>query len=90
MRKEKVTRTEEEVKKINKFIVAHGFKDMTEFAKAVGMERQNVWCRIRGRTDPNIRMLMKWAIVLNCDITELLELFYPREYGEYMYLSRVR
>ncbi len=86
MDKRKVTRTEEEIKNIKKFILSHGFKNMREFGDAVGMERQNISARITGKCDPNIRMLLKWATVLQCDIIELIKLFYSKEYN--MYYSR--
>lgn len=83
MRKESITRTKEQEIKIVEFILSHGFSNISQFAVAVGMERQNVWARIKGRTDPDIRMLLKWALVLNCDIDYLVALFYPDEWNEY-------
>ena len=84
MQKEKITRTEEQIDEIKNFIFNHGFKSMSNFGKAVGMERQNLSQRIRGKCNPDIKMLLKWATVLTCDITELIRLFYPEEYGEYI------
>lgn len=83
MRTEKITRTKEQAEMIKQFIYSHGFKTVADFSRNVGMERQNVSMRILGKCNPDIRMLLKWAIVLRCDITELLELFYPEEYKEY-------
>lgn len=84
MRKESITRTKEQEDKIVEFILGHGFSNISQFAVAVGMERQNVWARIKGRTDPDIRMLLKWGLVLNCDIDDLVALFYPVEWNEYI------
>lgn len=84
MRKEKIKRTEKEIKNIKDFILNHGFSSMTEFANAIGMERQNLSQRIRGKCNPDIRMLLKWATVLHCDILDLIELFYAEEYKAYI------
>ena len=84
MQKEKIIRTEEEIEYIKSFIINHGFTTMTEFAKAIGMKRQNLSQRIRGKCNPDIRMLLKWAIVLHCDVMELIRIFYPEEYKIYM------
>ena len=84
MQKEKITRTEEQIDDIKNFILNHGFKSMSDFGKAVGMERQNLSQRIRGKCNPDIKMLLVWASVLKCDITELIRLFYLEEYMEYI------
>lgn len=83
MRKEKITRTKEQEKAITNYIICKGFKNIAQFAQAAGMDRQNVWARVKGRTDPDIRMLMKWATILKADVTELIALFYPSEWQEY-------
>ena len=83
MRKENITRTKEQENQIIEFIKYKGFQNVTEFANAVGMPRQNVWARIKGRTDPDIRMLLRWASVLKCDIKILVSLFYPAEWEQY-------
>lgn len=83
MQKEKINRTEEQIEDIKKFIVSHGFKNMSDFSKAVGMERQNMSARIRGKCNPDIILLLKWAVILRCDIVELIKLFYPEEYQRY-------
>ena len=84
MRKEKITRTEDQINNIKNFILNHGFSNMSDFAKSFDMERQNLSQRIRGKCNPDIKMLLKWAIVLQCDITELINLFYSEEYMEYI------
>ena len=84
MQKEKITRTEEQINDIKNFILNRGFKSISDFAKSVDMERQNLSQRIRGKCNPDIKMLLKWAIVLQCDITELINLFYSEEYMEYI------
>lgn len=83
MQKEKITRTEEQKTAIKQFITSHGFKNTAEFARAVNMERQNLSARILGKCNPDIRMLLKWAAVLKCDVLELIELFYTEEYRQY-------
>lgn len=83
MQKEKINRTEEQIEDIKKFIISHGFKNMSDFSKAVEMERQNMSARILGKCNPDIRMLLKWAAVLKCDVLELIELFYTEEYQQY-------
>lgn len=47
------------------------------------MERQNLSARILGKCNPDIKMLLKWAAVLKCDVLELIELFYAGEYQQY-------
>ena len=84
MRKEKITRTEDQINNIKNFILNHGFSNMSDFAKSIDMERQNLSQRIRGKCNPDIKTLLKWAIVLQCDITELINLFYSEEYMEYI------
>ena len=83
MRKEKITRTKNQETAIVNYILSKGFKNISQFAIAVNMERQNVWCRIKGKTDPDIRMLLGWANVLDADIDELIALFYPSEWQTY-------
>lgn len=83
MQKDKITRTKEQEDKIIDFIFDCGFDNIAQFGKAVGMERQNVWARIKGRTDPDIRMLLKWAIVLGCQVDDLIALFYPYDWQHY-------
>jgi transcriptional regulator with XRE-family HTH domain len=83
MQKEKITRTKEQEAKIIEFIIDCGFDNIAQFGKAIGMERQNVWARIKGKTDPDVRMLLKWAVVLGCQIDDLIALFYPSEWKEY-------
>lgn len=83
MQKEKITRTKEQEAKIIEFIIDCGFDNIAQFGKAIGMERQNIWARIKGKTDPDVRMLMKWAVVLGCQIDDLIALFYPSEWKEY-------
>ena len=88
MRKEKITRTKEQEKAITNYIIGKGFKNIAQFAQAAGMDRQNVWARVKGRTDPDIRMLMKWAAILKADVDELIALFYPSEWQEYTNLNK--
>ena len=57
MQKEKITRTEEEIKNIKDFIINHGFSTMTEFANTIDTQKQNLSQRIRGKCNPDIRML---------------------------------
>lgn len=83
MKKENVTRTKDQEQAIVDYIISKGFKNISQFASNIGMERQNVWSRIKGRTDPDIRMLLRWAGILNCDVAELIALFYPNEWGNY-------
>lgn len=83
MQKEKITRTEEQTTAIKQFITSHGFKNTAEFARAVNMERQNLSARILGKCNPDIRMLLKWAAILKCDVLKLIELFYTEEYLQY-------
>lgn len=83
MRKENITRTKEQEQAIVNYIIDCGFKNVSQFADTVGMDRQNVWARIKGKTDPDIRMLMRWAKVINADIETLIALFYPTEWSEF-------
>lgn len=84
MQKEKIKRTKEQEKEIVDLIKRYGFDNVSQFAKAVGMDRQNVWARIKGRTDPDIRMILKWAKVLGCSFDLLVMYFYPDEYKDYL------
>ena len=43
MQKEKITRTEDQINNIKNFILNHGFSNMSDFAKSVNMERQNLF-----------------------------------------------
>ncbi len=83
MKKESITRTKKQEQEIVDFILSRGFRNIAEFGKCVNMERQNVWARIKGRTDPEIRLLLKWSIVLRCDATKLIALFYPDAWEQY-------
>ena len=83
MKKGNITRTKDQELAIIDFIKEKGFKNIAQFGSAIGMERQNVWARIKGKTDPDIRMLMRWAKVLHCDIDSLIALFYPDEWTTY-------
>lgn len=83
MKKESITRTKEQEKRIINYIISSGYKNISQFAQDVGMERQNVWARIKGKTDPDIRMLLKWAKVLHSSIDQLIQLFYPAEWNQY-------
>lgn len=84
MRKENITRTKVQETAIVDFITNHGYANISLFAKAVGMERQNVWARIKGKTNPDITMLLRWAKILNADIVDMIRLFYPDDYEEYL------
>lgn len=83
MRKENIIRTEEQTNNIVSYIKSKGFSNISRFAQAVGMDRQNVWARIKGKTNPDIRMLLKWSATLDSEIDELIALFYPDEWKEY-------
>ena len=83
MKKESITRTKEQEQRIVNYIISSGYKNISQFAQAVGMERQNVWARIKGKTDPDIRMLLRWSTVLSCSIDQLIQLFYPTEWNQY-------
>ena len=84
MKKESITRTKEQEKQIVEFIKSHGFKNISQFSEAVKMDRQNVWARIKGKTDPDIRKMMVWSKALECKIDDLIALFYPAEWADYI------
>lgn len=65
------------------FITAHGFKNMSDFAKAIGDERQNVYKVIHGKQQLTVKRMVKYCNVLGCSIIELLYVFYPKEMKEY-------
>ena len=84
MKKESITRTKQQEKQIVEFIKSHGFKNISQFSESVGMDRQNVWARIKGKTDPDIKKLMIWSKALSCKIDDLIALFYPTEWANYI------
>lgn len=78
-------RTKAQKDAINDFIKHNGFKNMSKFAESCGLTRMHFSAYYNGRCDPSVRTLLRWAIILKCDLEELIELFYPEEYHEYLY-----
>ena len=58
------------------FIWEKGYKTISSFADALGENVTNVSKVILGKQVPRIEKLFHWASALNCDIVELLWLFY--------------
>lgn len=65
-----------------KFIKQHGFKNLSEFARAVGEDATNVHKVVKGRQKPSIQKIFKWANALDCDFEDLVYLFYTDEFCE--------
>ena len=88
MRKELRTRTPEQKKAIEDYIKGHGFKSINSFAIALGTDRQNIWTATSGRQNLNIESLLRWAKVLKCPVDDLIALFYPFEWMNYISSDR--
>lgn len=83
MNKESRTMTPERKELIENYIRIHGFRSMSEFAKALGCDRQTIWKATSGTQNLNIETLLKWATVLKCPVDDLIALFYPEEWKMY-------
>lgn len=63
-----------------KFIKEHGFKNLSEFARAVGEDATNVHKVVKGIQKPSIQKIFRWANALDCDFEDLVFLFYSDEF----------
>jgi len=88
MNKESRTRTPEQKKAIEDYIKSHGFKSMSEFADALGTGRQNIWIATSGKQNLTIESMLKWAKVLKCPVDDIIALFYPFEWLNYISSDR--
>ena len=66
------------------FIKTRGFKNLSVFARAVDEYPSNIHKIIKGIQLPKVERLLQWAIVLDCDIEQLITLFYPNEMRKYV------
>lgn len=64
---------------INFWIQKKGFKNQSEYAKAVGIARQNLHGFISGIFNPDIHTLIKLATAAKCSVDEVTSLFYADE-----------
>ena len=61
---------------------------MNEFAVALGTTRQVIWTATSGKQNLNIETLLRWAKVLKCPVDDLIALFYPFEWLNYISSDR--
>ena len=62
-----------------KDFIKEKFKSVRQFALAVNDDPSNVLKVLKGQQKPEIQKLFVWATALECDIIQLLVLFYPKE-----------
>lgn len=85
MKAEKITRTPEQEQMIVDYIKKKGYKNVTSFAESVGLQRQNLWGMIKGRTAPGVLIILRMSNKLRCSTDRVIKLFYPNEYEQYKY-----
>lgn len=78
------------VKARKDFITERGFKNLSEFARAVGEEPTNVHKVVKGQQRPTIEKLLKYAAVLDADVIQLVYLFYFKETSEYVAMRNAK
>ena len=66
------------------FFAQRGFINLSEFAREVGDNPSNVHKVIKGQQKPTIEKLLKYAAVLDCDVIQLIYLFYYEETTAYI------
>ena len=67
------------IKDRKEFITQRGFRNLSEFARACGENASNVHKVIKGQQKPSIEKLLKYAAALDCDVIQLIYLFYYEE-----------
>lgn len=67
---------------IRSWIISKGFKNQADFAKKMGIARQNLTGFMSGIFNPDIHTLVKMAQAADCDLDEVTSLFYPEYYRE--------
>ena len=67
-----------------KFLKAYGFKNVSEFARAVGEDPCNTHKLMCGKQKPDVVKLLKYASILDCSIDQIMYLFYPDEMSDYV------
>lgn len=72
------------VKARKDFITERGFKNLSEFARAVHDDPTNVHKVVKGQQRPTIEKLLKYAAVLDADVIQLVYLFYFKETSDYV------
>lgn len=65
------------------FIKSYGFESVSDFAKALGDDIANTTKVLQGKQKPNIEKMIKYAILLNAGLGDVINLFYPKEMAEY-------
>lgn len=66
------------------FILERGYKSISDFARAVGENPENVAKIFRGEQKPKVNKLLKYALVLDAEIEQMLMLFYYDEMTDYI------
>ena len=61
------------------FVLDSGFTSIEHFAQYLEDDVSNVYKVLHGVQKPRIQKLFKFAEVLECDILQVLTLFYPDE-----------
>lgn len=80
-RNKNMRKTEYEVRK--DFIKYYGFETVSDFAKALQDDIANTTKVLQGKQKPTIEKIVKYAMVLNADIVDVISLFYPKEIAKY-------
>lgn len=74
-------KTEYEIRK--DFIKSYGFDTVSSFASALNDDIANTTKVLQGKQKPTMQKIVKYAIVLNADIVDVIALFYPKEIAKY-------
>lgn len=70
--------SEEQIKIINNL----GYKNLNQFSKAIGMDRNNIVKYLCGQKNPTLEKCMNWCKAANTDLYTIASLFYPNEINE--------
>lgn len=60
----------------------YGIKSIRQLSLSAGITNQNLYSNINGTYDISIKRLFKLASVMKCDISEVINVFYPELYAE--------
>ena len=67
---------------LSSLITKNGFKSIRQVCELADVSNANVYSNLYGTFDMSIKRIFKLANVIGCDITELIEIFYPDLYAE--------
>lgn len=81
MEDKNMKKTDFEIRK--DYIRYFGYETISDFASAVNEDVSNVWKVLNGKQKPTIEKMIKYAIVLKVDISDIITLFYPESMKKY-------